>query len=130
MLGWFIALGLTACTLHTGEPTVPLIGTWRSLAAEVTLTEQGGSILFGCADGTMTQALNPDARGQFAVPGTFTPRSSVERVDEPPPVPRAVIYTGSVTGDTLVFRAEFDDGTRGGDVTVVKDANAFVVMCA
>ena len=109
-------------------PASPVTGDWRSNQAEMTLNPQGGTIEFGCASGTIG-AVNLDAKGEFKVAGTFTQGSPVIRIDDPPPTPQPVTYTGSVAGNTLTFSFELHDGNKNSPITVVKDGNEILIRC-
>ena len=122
------ALVLAACNIIPGTP---LIGVWRSINAEVTLSEQGGNIIFGCAFGTFDTPIRPDLNGNFQVNGTFTISSPVQPPpDVPPPTPQPAVYSGKITGNTLTFEGTLGNGSKLGAVTVVKDGTQNVVICA
>lgn len=121
-----LGLILVACNATTGTP---LTGVWRSMWAEVTLTEVGGNIIFGCAFGQFNAAVRPDTNGEFKVSGTFTLSSPVQPPG-PPPAPQPAVYTGKVTGNTLTFSGTLENGSLISPVTVVKDGTENVLICA
>ena len=122
-----IGLALVAC------PTTPtsVVGTWRSLAAELTVTERGASIQFGCATGTIDAPILLNARGEFSANGTYTQLSGVAPPpNSPPPTPQPTVYSGRVSGNNLSFSGRFQNGTTTGTITVVRDGPAQVIYCA
>ncbi len=123
-----MGLVLMACNMVAGTPVT---GVWRSVAAEVTLTEQGGSIVFGCAFGRFDAPVILNARNEFRVNGTYTTGSPVPPPpDVPPPTPQPVVYTGTVVGDLLTFTGALEDGTSLGTFKVVRNGTENVVICA
>ena len=122
-----IGLALIACP----QTPTTVIGTWRSLAAELTVTEQGGSIQFGCATGTIDAPIVMNAKGEFSVNGTYTQLSGVAPPpNSPPPTSQPTVYTGRVSGNNLSFTGRFQNGTNTGSITVVRDGPAHVIYCA
>jgi hypothetical protein len=123
-----MGLVLTACNM---VPGTPVTGVWRSIAAEVTLTEQGGSIVFGCASGQFDAPVILNARNEFRVSGTYTLGSPVPPPPgTPPPTPQPLVYTGTVVGDLLTFTGTLENGTSLGTVKVVRNGTENVVICA
>ncbi|MDX2005901.1 MAG: hypothetical protein SFU83_11535 [Meiothermus sp.] len=127
--GWWVVLVLAGCG-GSSLPASPLTGVWRSIEAELRLTEQGGTIVYGCANGTINQPVRPDARGEFRVTGTYTQGYPVEGPGVPPREVKPGVYSGKVVGDTLVFGFEFADGNKNGNITVVRDGRQNVLFCA
>ncbi len=122
-----IGLALVACP----QTPTSVVGTWRSLAAELTVTEQGGSIQFGCAAGTIDAPIVLNARGEFSVDGTYTQLSGVAPPPgSNPPTPQPTVYSGRVSGNTLSLNGRFQNGTNLGSITLVLDGPAHVIQCA
>jgi hypothetical protein len=112
-------------------PSTPLTGTWRSIAAEMTLTVQGGSIQFGCASGTINAPVMLNARGEFRVDGTYTQGSGVPPAPQiPPPTPQPTVYSGQVSGNTLTFTFQINGGSISSPFTLERDGSAHVIFCA
>lgn len=121
-----IGLALVACP----QTPTTVVGTWRSLAAELTVTEQGGSIQFGCATGTIDAPILLNAKGEFSVNGTYTQLSGVAPPPgSNPPTPQPTVYTGRVSGNNLSFTGRFQNGTKLNSITVVRDGSVQVVQC-
>jgi hypothetical protein len=128
LVQWLLmGLAVSACNMVSGTPVT---GVWRSIAAEVTLTEQGGNIIFGCASGRFDAPAILNARNEFRVNGTYTLGSPVPPPHVPPPTPQPVVYTGTVVGDLLTFTGALENGTSLGTVKVVRNGTEHVVICA
>jgi hypothetical protein len=124
-------LALAGCTQipRLGPPT-PLTGTWRSIAAEMTLTVQGGSIQFGCASGTISAPVLVNTQGEFRVDGTYTQGSGVPPPpNSPPPAPQPTVYSGKVSGNTLTFSFQTQGGTLSSPITLERDGTSQVIYC-
>jgi hypothetical protein len=129
MVASFVLAGCTQTPISL--PSTPLTGTWRSIAAEMTLTVQGGSIQFGCASGTINAPVVVNAQGEFRVDGTYTQGSGVPPPPEsPPPMPQPTVYTGKVSGNMLTFNLQIQGGSLGSPITLERDGNAQVIFCA
>ena len=63
------------------------------------MTQQGGTLEFDCAQGTISEPLVLDAVGRFRAKGTFQTGGGPVRRDQKPG--RDVVYTGTVEGDTM-----------------------------
>jgi hypothetical protein len=71
----------------------------------------GGSLEFDCADGLIQGPLDVGGDGAFKWKGTWTFRGGGPQPIPPPlPVVRDVIYTGKLSGDTLVLNVVFANG--------------------
>jgi hypothetical protein len=133
---WLLAMvagfALVGCTqTPISAPPTPLTGTWRSIAAEMTLTVQGGSIQFGCASGTINAPVMLNAQGEFLVNGTYTQGSGVPPPPEsPPPTPQPTVYSGKVSGNTLTLNLQIQGGSPGSPFTLERDGTAQVIFCA
>lgn len=126
-----LLIGLGALLTGCLQPSGPLTGTWRSHTAELTLTEQGGSIQFGCATGSISRAVLVNAQGEFSANGTYTQGSGVAPPPNfPPPTPQPTVYSGKLSGNTLSFSAQIQSGSSLGPITVVRDSSDQVFLCA
>ena len=121
-------LMLLGCNMVSSNP--PLTGKWSSTLAELTLNEQGGSITFTCAVGTISQPVKPDSGGAFSVAGSYTRLSGAKPPEgTPPPTPQPSTYSGKVTADKLTFSGKLQDGTGIGPIEVIKDSPQQVLIC-
>jgi hypothetical protein len=132
VLGMIAGLALAGCTqISISAPPTPLTGTWRSVAAEMTLNVQGGSIQFGCASGTINAPVLVNTQGEFRVDGTYTQGSGVAPPPElPPPTPQPTVYSGKVSGNTLTLSFQTQGGTLSSPITLERDGSAQVIFCA
>lgn len=118
-------LMMLGCNMVSNNP--PLTGKWRSILVEMTLDGQGGTIVFGCATGTISQPVKPDSNGVFSVAGTYTQLSGAQ--PPTPPAPQPATYSGKVVVDKLTLSGKLKDGTSIGPIEVVKDSPQQVLIC-
>ncbi len=136
MKRWLLVMvagfALVGCTqIPISAPPTPLTGTWRSIAAEMTLTVQGGSIQFGCASGTINAPVLVNTQGEFRVDGTYTQGSGVPPPPQiPPPTPQPTVYSGKVSGNTLTLSLQIQGGALSSPITLERDGSAQVIYCA
>ncbi len=89
--------------------TAVSVGVWGGTDLEMQVNEQGATIEFDCAQGTISEPLLLDEAGKFVARGTFQTQGGPARKDRPA---RGVdvVYSGVVEGDTM--RLEFTLGDR------------------
>jgi len=88
---------------------IVLIGAWGGDQIELNVAEQGASVEFPCAHGTIEGSLSPDETGRFGVDGLYFQEQGgpVSDKDAAPPVKAR--YEGQVEGVTMsltVFNLE------------------------
>lgn len=80
-----------------------LNGMWGGQGVSMEVTDNGASLDFDCATGSITEAIVPDSAGKFTVKGLFArqrpgpTREGDENNGEP------ATYTGVIEGDNLTF---------------------------
>jgi hypothetical protein len=110
--------------------TLGPVGTqWGGQHVSLEVTDQGAQLEFDCANGTLPNTLNVDAKGNFTVKGEFTR-------EHPGPVMRdgnpaaSATYTGTIQGNTLHLHiASGPQSESVGDYVLVKDQPGRVVKC-
>ena len=85
-------------------------GSWGGQHIALEISESGADVELDCAHGRIAQAISPDKKGNFDVPGTYSPEhGGPVRKDESPKSDPAR-YSGHVDGDTMTITI-----TRGND---------------
>ena len=107
-LASIVFISLFACSVATesAQEFVPA-GVWGGKGIQLTLTDVGGALDYGCDSGTIDGRLRTDSRGKFVAHGTHVfgsggPRSPGEAT------PRAheARYEGVRKGDKMEFTVE------------------------
>ena len=81
-----------------GESVTP--GTWGGDHIRMEVTEQGATIEYDCAHGSIDHQLTTEAGGRFRAKGTYTrERGGPEREDEEKGAP--ALYSGRTDGKTM-----------------------------
>lgn len=90
---------LTSCS---EPPLADLRGVWGGTHIGLTITNEGSSLEFDCAAGTIPGAFEVDSQGYFNLTGTYTPGNGGPEPfpNEPtPPLPTA--YFGRISGHNM-----------------------------
>ena len=74
---------------------------WGGRGVSMEMSAQGAVLEFDCAHGAIAQPIEPDAKGQFSVPGTYTPEHGgpVQKNNAARDLP--AVYKGSIDGDSM-----------------------------
>ena len=118
-----LACGL-ACMTGATPARVPA-GAWGGPDVRLSVNEQGATIEFACAHGTLDAPLELDAQGRFDVPGRFIREGGPEREGE---TGQAVRYAGRSDGKELTLEIVFPN-ERGGPYTMVLGRSTRLVKC-
>ena len=85
-------------------------GEWGGAGVEMSVTPQGATLEFDCAQGTISEPLRPDSGGKFRAEGTFRAEQGAFRAERGGPVKEgeesrglAAVYTGVVHGDRMTL---------------------------
>ena len=98
-----LLISLFACNPGTqiAQETVPL-GLWGGKGIQLTVTENGAAIDYGCDSGTIEGRLQSDSRGKFSARGTHVfGEGGPRNPGDPAPKPRQARYEGVRKGDKL-----------------------------
>lgn len=107
-------------------------GGWGGEQIGMTVNKNGASLEFGCASGSIDQAIRTDAKGNFSVDGTLTRRMGVMPADpELLPKPQDVTYSGNVKGNTMTLEITSKaDGSSLGSYTLNYGQEPHIFYCA
>ena len=92
------------------------------------MDRSGAQLEFDCAEGTIDQPINVDARGRFAARGSFTPEHGGPRREDQVAGARAR-FVGQVSGDAMKLTITLEGSkqpvgvfsmTRGNDPLLTK----------
>ena len=115
------AMSLFACQVGTQTAQQPVPnGVWGGKGIQLTVTEKGAGIDYGCDSGTIDERLQPDSRGRFSARGTHLfGRGGPRQPGDPGPKPREARYEGVQKGNTLELTVLLPDLNRKlGEFTV------------
>jgi len=96
-----IVSALLVITASAGAQENDNATAWGGRGILLRMTEQGATLQFECAHGAIQQTIQPDAAGNFSVPGTYTPERGgpIQKDNASPDLPAT--YKGSISGDTM-----------------------------
>jgi len=82
---------------------------WGGRDVSMELTAEGATLEFDCAHGAITRPIKPNAKGDFSVPGTYTPERGgpVQKNNSPHDLP--AVYKGSIDGDSMHLEVMLTD---------------------
>ena len=112
------------------ESQVVEVGLWGGDALGMDVGEEGATLEFDCAQGTIDGRIPLDAFGRFTVEGTYLQEKGgpTSAIEHPPPVKAR--YEGSVSGDTLSLTVvNLDTGEKVGAYTLVLGAAPRLMKC-
>src|SRR3989442_14916276 len=78
---------------------VTLLGVWGGEGIRMTIELEGAEIQYDCGEGSIDEAIVPDAEGRFQVGGTFTPGGGPDPVGGRPR--QAAVYRGTILGGSM-----------------------------
>ncbi len=106
-------------------------GTWGGDQIGMNVTDNGASLDFGCASGSIDEPLRADVIGNFSVQGTLTQRMGVMPADpELLPKPQSVTYNGQIRGNAMDLHITLnEDGSHLGDFTLRLGQEPTIFYC-
>jgi len=93
-------------------------GTWGGDHAVVTVTDNGGTVEFECAHGTLDHPLRLDDRGRFSVVGTYVPEHGAPFERDEAAERRPARYQGRLDRQKIEFTVTIEGETGQGPFTV------------
>ena len=105
----FLLLSVVSTVAQQGGQTPLSPGVWGSNRARMEITQDGATIQFECAQGTINGAIRPDANGKFTATGTYSPEKGGPVSRDNAPEQRPATYEGTIVGDTMHLRAMLAD---------------------
>jgi hypothetical protein len=119
--------GLAMSTLVNAH--APLTGQWGGDRANLTIDAKGGQIEMDCAHGSFAAPLTLDKAGRFTGKGVLVShRPGPSRIDVPDPHHTA-IYSGKLTGSTLMLSIKVTGDATPQQFRLVKDARVKLHRC-
>ena len=106
------------------------VGMWGGNALGMDVVEEGASLEFDCARGTIDGRIPLDASGRFTVEGSYFQETGgpTNAIEHPPPVKAR--YEGSVSGDTLSMTVvNLETGEKIGAYSLTLGATARLMKC-
>jgi hypothetical protein len=89
----------------------------------------GATIEFDCAGGTIQGPLDVSGDGAFKWKGTWSFQGGPQPIPQPPVV-KDVVYTGKISGDTMVLEVVFTNGgMMQGPYTLTFGKQAILKKC-
>ena len=106
-----------------------LTGQWGGDRANLTIDAKGAQIEMDCAHGSFAAPLKLDRTGRFTGAGVLvTHRPGPSRIDAPDPHHTAV-YSGKLTGSTLMLSIKVAGEATPQQFRLVKDARVKLHRC-
>ena len=98
-----LLLALVPTQISAGQSAAgkATLGTWGGPDLQIEVTENGATLDFDCAQGSVFEPLLLDAKGHFQVKGTFQPQLGGPVKKDQSSTSRDVEYAGAVEGDTM-----------------------------
>ena len=105
-------------------------GVWGGPNVRLQVSEQGATVEFGCAHGSMLEPIKPDASGLFSVAGTYTPEHGgpIRKDETANDLPAT--YKGRVSGDTMRLEIVLPDKTiQPPPFTLIRGGGGKLIKC-
>jgi hypothetical protein len=98
-----LVLSLFACNVGTPSAQEPVpTGVWGGKGIQLTVSEKGAAIDYGCDSGTIEGRLKTDSHGKFSARGTHAfGRGGPRNQGDPAQKPREARYEGVRKGEEL-----------------------------
>ncbi len=121
-----VAVAILSPGLADAAP--PLAGVWGGDQAILTLTQDGGTLTAGCAQGRLNGPVSLDAHSRFTAAGVLdaTAQAGPQRADLRPQTESAQ-FTGAVEGETLRLTVRSDAGER--TYVLTRGARPKIIRC-
>lgn len=105
-------------------------GSWGGQHIAIQVEADSATIEYDCGNGTITGPLTIDSRGHFNWRGTFTPEGHGPIRLERAPKSQAVVYSGTVKGDTMTLKVKLADTNQvSQSYTLIRGNRGRVVKC-
>ncbi|MDT5271668.1 MAG: hypothetical protein QOH49_3854 [Acidobacteriota bacterium] len=89
-------------------------GKWGGQNVQLDVMEDGVSIRFSCARGSVEQSLTLDAEGRFSANGTFAAGAMGPSREDNPPKSRPAVYSGVVRDKVMTLTVTVADSKEEG----------------
>jgi hypothetical protein len=102
---------------------------WGGAHVELEVTDEGATLEFDCASGTITKPIQLDAQGNFKITGTFV-RERPGPVMRDGPAPAPATYSGSIQNGTMKLSiASGAQNEAQGEYVLVQGKPGRVMKC-
>ena len=114
----------------TGSSSVVSAGVWGGDHVALTVTGAATHLELDCAHGDIPGAFTADARGQFALTGTFVREHGGPIREGEAPDSHPATYSGSVSSAAMGLTIRLSDSTEAiGPFTLARGSSGRVVKC-
>lgn len=124
-IGSVVLLACASDGVTNASPARVPTGAWGGANVRLLVNDQGATIEFACAHGTLDAPLELDRGGRFDVPGRFTREGGPEREGD---AGQPVRYTGRTDGKELTLEVVFEKD-RDGPHALVLGASSRLFKC-
>lgn len=121
-------MSIMACAATKGYGP-PLTGEWGGRGLNLTLTADGGTLAYDCADGTISGAIHPNNNGEFTATGTHIPATPGPQDADAKPAGVTAHYVGSVSGSTMILEVQPAGASRMTSYTLTQGRRAKLMRC-
>lgn len=122
---------VVACAAGPGAPSgldrVPK-GEWGGEHVRLTVEDNGGTIEFDCAHGSLDEPLALDGSGRFDVKGSLVAEGGPTQKDETGNA-RPARYRGESDGRLMSLEVTLEGGESAGKFSLVKGGPARLIKC-
>lgn len=124
-MGSVVLLACASDRVTGASPARVPTGAWGGPNVQLSVHDQGATIEFDCAHGTLDAPLELDRQGRFDVPGRFTREGGPEREGD---ASQPVRYSGKTDGRELTLEVVFESD-RGGPYALVLGRSSRLFKC-
>ena len=116
------------CAFWVAASGAPLAaGTWGGAHVVLEISAAGAELEFECARGRIDAPLRPDAKGNFAVSGTYTPEHAGPVLRDEDEL-AAARYTGHVKGASMTLTVVLKE-SKLGPFSLTREARTVLKKC-
>jgi hypothetical protein len=101
LVGTLLLVSQLAANPQRGQDASASPDVWGGNDINMEMTAQGADLEFDCASGSVLEPIKANAKGEFAVRGTYTPQHGGPITLANPPRELPATYKGTINGDTM-----------------------------
>ena|SRR5215467_13355360 len=124
----------TFCAFHSANfacnKSVPsnAAGSWGGEHVFLQVSDNGGRLELDCAHGEISGPVTLDKKGNFDVPGTFSPEHGGPIRKDENTTAQTARYTGHIDGDTMTLKIVRGE-QESGPFTLTRNAQPRLTKC-